>query len=151
MDELANPTGPRKEFINNHCGEFMQLIKVRCFPIGNYSICFSPNHLSLQHKIQIESCSVFFYDFGLISGFGSDESSQTDLFLAKLQLLDILEISFIHFDVMIELQSARNFELEQCTDWGIRNELMLMRNINIYRLDQEKVFLCTELKEVAAA
>ncbi|XP_038711241.1 mediator of RNA polymerase II transcription subunit 11-like isoform X2 [Tripterygium wilfordii] len=27
MDELANPTGPRKEFINNHCREFMQLIK----------------------------------------------------------------------------------------------------------------------------
>ena len=28
MDELANPSGPRKEFINNHCREFMQLIKV---------------------------------------------------------------------------------------------------------------------------
>ncbi|KAK2635704.1 hypothetical protein Ddye_030496 [Dipteronia dyeriana] len=27
MDELANPTGPRKEFINNHCREFMQKIK----------------------------------------------------------------------------------------------------------------------------
>ncbi|BBH09511.1 Expressed protein [Prunus dulcis] len=27
MDELANPSGPRKEFINNHCREFMQLIK----------------------------------------------------------------------------------------------------------------------------
>lgn len=27
MDELANPTGPRKECINNHCREFMQLIK----------------------------------------------------------------------------------------------------------------------------
>ncbi|KAF3450710.1 hypothetical protein FNV43_RR06799 [Rhamnella rubrinervis] len=27
MDELANPTGPRKEFVNNHCREFMQLIK----------------------------------------------------------------------------------------------------------------------------
>ncbi|KAJ0017490.1 hypothetical protein Pint_09711 [Pistacia integerrima] len=27
MDELANPMGPRKEFINNHCGEFMKLIK----------------------------------------------------------------------------------------------------------------------------
>ncbi|KAK0597083.1 hypothetical protein LWI29_021671 [Acer saccharum] len=27
MDELANPTGPRKEFINNHCREFMQRIK----------------------------------------------------------------------------------------------------------------------------
>lgn len=27
MDELANPTGPRKEYINNHCREFMQLIK----------------------------------------------------------------------------------------------------------------------------
>lgn len=28
MDELSNPSGPRKEFVNNHCGEFMQLIKV---------------------------------------------------------------------------------------------------------------------------
>ncbi|XP_038688754.1 mediator of RNA polymerase II transcription subunit 11-like [Tripterygium wilfordii] len=27
MDELASPTGPRKEFINNDCREFMQLIK----------------------------------------------------------------------------------------------------------------------------
>ncbi|KMS98392.1 hypothetical protein BVRB_4g092710 [Beta vulgaris subsp. vulgaris] len=27
MDELANPAGPRKELLNNHCGEFMQLIK----------------------------------------------------------------------------------------------------------------------------
>ncbi|KAK6233668.1 hypothetical protein QUC31_006074 [Theobroma cacao] len=27
MDELANPTGPRKEFINNHCREFMKMIK----------------------------------------------------------------------------------------------------------------------------
>ncbi|KAE7995302.1 hypothetical protein FH972_000118 [Carpinus fangiana] len=27
MDELASPTGPRKDFINNHCLEFMQLIK----------------------------------------------------------------------------------------------------------------------------
>lgn len=28
MDELANPTGPRRESINNHVREFMQLIKV---------------------------------------------------------------------------------------------------------------------------
>ncbi|XP_004236671.1 mediator of RNA polymerase II transcription subunit 11 [Solanum lycopersicum] len=27
MDEMANPSGPRKELINNHCSEFMQLIK----------------------------------------------------------------------------------------------------------------------------
>ncbi|CAK9156859.1 unnamed protein product [Ilex paraguariensis] len=27
MDELSNPSGPRKELVNNHCGEFMQLIK----------------------------------------------------------------------------------------------------------------------------
>ncbi|KAL4386993.1 hypothetical protein GQ457_09G001070 [Hibiscus cannabinus] len=27
MDELANPTSPRKEFINNHCLEFMKMIK----------------------------------------------------------------------------------------------------------------------------
>ncbi|KAK3405752.1 hypothetical protein EUGRSUZ_K02585 [Eucalyptus grandis] len=27
MNELASPAGPRKEFINNHCREFMQLIK----------------------------------------------------------------------------------------------------------------------------
>ncbi|WRX12484.1 Mediator complex [Theobroma cacao] len=27
MDELANPTGPRKEFINNHWREFMKMIK----------------------------------------------------------------------------------------------------------------------------
>ena len=31
MDEMANPTGPRKELINNHCLEFMQLIKVCLF------------------------------------------------------------------------------------------------------------------------
>ncbi|KAK2653029.1 hypothetical protein Ddye_012885 [Dipteronia dyeriana] len=29
MDELANPTGPRKEVISNHCREFMQKIKAR--------------------------------------------------------------------------------------------------------------------------
>ena len=28
MDELAALTGPRKELINNHCREFMQMIKV---------------------------------------------------------------------------------------------------------------------------
>lgn len=28
MEELANPAGPRKEFVNNHCSEFMQFIKV---------------------------------------------------------------------------------------------------------------------------
>ncbi|XWS18142.1 hypothetical protein CRYUN_Cryun32bG0016700 [Craigia yunnanensis] len=27
MDELANPTSPKKEFINNHCHEFMKMIK----------------------------------------------------------------------------------------------------------------------------
>ncbi|XP_019176045.1 PREDICTED: mediator of RNA polymerase II transcription subunit 11-like [Ipomoea nil] len=27
MEELANPSGPRKDLINNHCSEFMQLIK----------------------------------------------------------------------------------------------------------------------------
>uniref|UniRef100_A0A7N0UCZ4 Mediator of RNA polymerase II transcription subunit 11 n=1 Tax=Kalanchoe fedtschenkoi TaxID=63787 RepID=A0A7N0UCZ4_KALFE len=27
MEELANPAGPRKDFVTNHCGEFMQLIK----------------------------------------------------------------------------------------------------------------------------
>ncbi|XP_059624620.1 mediator of RNA polymerase II transcription subunit 11 isoform X2 [Cornus florida] len=27
MDELSNPSGPRKELVNNQCGEFMQLIK----------------------------------------------------------------------------------------------------------------------------
>lgn len=31
MDEMANPSGPRKELINNHCSEFMQLIKVRTY------------------------------------------------------------------------------------------------------------------------
>ncbi|KAG7019333.1 Mediator of RNA polymerase II transcription subunit 11, partial [Cucurbita argyrosperma subsp. argyrosperma] len=28
MEELANPAGPRKEFVNNHCSEFMQFIKI---------------------------------------------------------------------------------------------------------------------------
>lgn len=28
MDELCNPSGPRKELLSSHCGEFMQLIKV---------------------------------------------------------------------------------------------------------------------------
>ncbi|XP_057515874.1 mediator of RNA polymerase II transcription subunit 11-like isoform X1 [Amaranthus tricolor] len=27
MDEIANPAGPRKELLNNHCGEFMKMIK----------------------------------------------------------------------------------------------------------------------------
>ncbi|MCE3217108.1 Mediator of RNA polymerase II transcription subunit 11 [Datura stramonium] len=27
MDEMENPSGPRKELINNYCSEFMQLIK----------------------------------------------------------------------------------------------------------------------------
>ncbi|XP_074271988.1 mediator of RNA polymerase II transcription subunit 11 [Silene latifolia] len=27
MDELANPGGPRKDLLNNNCGEFMKLIK----------------------------------------------------------------------------------------------------------------------------
>ncbi|KAJ7967763.1 Mediator of RNA polymerase II transcription subunit 11 [Quillaja saponaria] len=27
MDELSNSTGPRKDLVNNHCLEFMQLIK----------------------------------------------------------------------------------------------------------------------------
>ncbi|GMH08404.1 hypothetical protein Nepgr_010244 [Nepenthes gracilis] len=27
MDELANPAGLRKELLNNHCSEFMQLMK----------------------------------------------------------------------------------------------------------------------------
>ncbi|KAJ4829057.1 Mediator of RNA polymerase II transcription subunit 11 [Turnera subulata] len=35
MDELANPTGPRKEFINNHCREFMQMIKDIQFTLRN--------------------------------------------------------------------------------------------------------------------
>jgi len=28
MDELASPVGPRKDLVQNHCLEFMQLIKV---------------------------------------------------------------------------------------------------------------------------
>ncbi|CAL1372933.1 unnamed protein product [Linum trigynum] len=35
MDELANPMGPRKEFINNHCREFMQMIKDIQFTLRN--------------------------------------------------------------------------------------------------------------------
>ncbi|KDP20679.1 hypothetical protein JCGZ_21150 [Jatropha curcas] len=35
MDELASPTGPRKEFINNHCREFMQMIKDIQFTLRN--------------------------------------------------------------------------------------------------------------------
>lgn len=27
MDELANPSGPRKDLVNNYCSEFMKLIK----------------------------------------------------------------------------------------------------------------------------
>ncbi|XP_065875539.1 mediator of RNA polymerase II transcription subunit 11 isoform X2 [Euphorbia lathyris] len=27
MDELTSPAGPRKEFINSHCRDFMQMIK----------------------------------------------------------------------------------------------------------------------------
>lgn len=40
MDELANPTGPRKEFINNHCREFMQLIKVTFLSLSACLIIF---------------------------------------------------------------------------------------------------------------
>ncbi|EEF43790.1 conserved hypothetical protein [Ricinus communis] len=35
MDELAAPTGPRKEFINNNCREFMQMIKDIQFTLRN--------------------------------------------------------------------------------------------------------------------
>lgn len=28
MDELANPSGPRKELVNSHCNEFIELVKV---------------------------------------------------------------------------------------------------------------------------
>ncbi|CAN1307817.1 Mediator of RNA polymerase II transcription subunit 11 [Linum perenne] len=35
MDELANPMGPRKELINNHCREFMQMIKDIQFTLRN--------------------------------------------------------------------------------------------------------------------
>ncbi|KAG4911731.1 hypothetical protein JHK82_052334 [Glycine max] len=31
MDELASPIGPRKDVVQNHCLEFMQLIKVLVF------------------------------------------------------------------------------------------------------------------------
>ncbi|XP_042029101.1 mediator of RNA polymerase II transcription subunit 11-like isoform X1 [Salvia splendens] len=27
MDEMANPSGPRKELVNSHCSEFMQSVK----------------------------------------------------------------------------------------------------------------------------
>ncbi|ESQ50687.1 hypothetical protein EUTSA_v10022907mg [Eutrema salsugineum] len=39
MDELASPSGPKKEFINSHCREFMQSMKVA------YSISSSLLHL----------------------------------------------------------------------------------------------------------
>uniref|UniRef100_A0A2P2JC22 Mediator of RNA polymerase II transcription subunit 11 n=1 Tax=Rhizophora mucronata TaxID=61149 RepID=A0A2P2JC22_RHIMU len=35
MDELANPTGPRKEFISTHCRDFMQMIKDIQFTLRN--------------------------------------------------------------------------------------------------------------------
>ncbi|XP_042026451.1 mediator of RNA polymerase II transcription subunit 11-like isoform X2 [Salvia splendens] len=28
MDEMANPSGPRKELVNSHCSEFMQSVKM---------------------------------------------------------------------------------------------------------------------------
>ncbi|XP_011086224.1 mediator of RNA polymerase II transcription subunit 11 isoform X2 [Sesamum indicum] len=28
MDEMANPSGPRKDLVNSHCTEFMQLVKM---------------------------------------------------------------------------------------------------------------------------
>lgn len=40
MDEMASQSGPRKELVNNHCSEFMQLIKVvnfSWFQLMNYS------------------------------------------------------------------------------------------------------------------
>lgn len=40
MDELANPTGPRNEFINNHCREFMQLMKVFTYLASSLSFYF---------------------------------------------------------------------------------------------------------------
>lgn len=34
MEEFSNPSGPRKELVNSHCSEFMQLIKVLSFFIS---------------------------------------------------------------------------------------------------------------------
>ncbi|KAJ0748787.1 putative mediator complex, subunit Med11 [Helianthus debilis subsp. tardiflorus] len=31
MEEFSNPNGPRKELVNSHCSEFMQIIKVLSF------------------------------------------------------------------------------------------------------------------------
>ncbi|KAH7547243.1 hypothetical protein FEM48_Zijuj01G0289000 [Ziziphus jujuba var. spinosa] len=50
MDELSNPSGPRKEFVNNHCGEFMQLIKM--WSNGNHTV---------NNVERLELCLIMWY------------------------------------------------------------------------------------------
>ncbi|GJU67180.1 mediator of RNA polymerase II transcription subunit 11-like protein isoform X1 [Tanacetum coccineum] len=33
MEEFLNPSGPRKELVNSHCSEFMQIMKVLHSPV----------------------------------------------------------------------------------------------------------------------
>ncbi|KAF5728883.1 mediator of RNA polymerase II transcription subunit 11 [Tripterygium wilfordii] len=57
MDELASPTGPRKEFINNDCREFMQLIKAISFIlIEHNSFCYRcRNDIQVTLREEIKS------------------------------------------------------------------------------------------------
>ncbi|XP_057968288.1 uncharacterized protein LOC131157876 isoform X1 [Malania oleifera] len=54
MDELSNPIGPRKEMVNSHCGEFMQLIKeirrikLRVFEAGLDRVLFRVSFCETQ-------------------------------------------------------------------------------------------------------
>lgn len=41
MEELASPSGPRKDFVNSHCREFMQSIKVD-YSSSSLHLPFSP-------------------------------------------------------------------------------------------------------------
>lgn len=52
MDELSSPTGPRKEVVQNHCLEFMQLIKVIAFPSLNLQYSWVHIHNSLSELMR---------------------------------------------------------------------------------------------------
>lgn len=43
MEEMASPSGPRKELVNSHCNEFMQLVKVLLFFCSFQAIVFDYN------------------------------------------------------------------------------------------------------------
>ncbi|XP_057765011.1 mediator of RNA polymerase II transcription subunit 11 isoform X2 [Salvia miltiorrhiza] len=47
MDEMANPSGPRKELVNSHCSEFMQSVK-------EFSVYGGLRRVIARFSVQIE-------------------------------------------------------------------------------------------------